>query len=283
MKYVATYTNMALRDMTLIRDFAQAMDGAGFDCITVSGHVLSFAEGRYPHENPRRYTGPMYDPFVLFSYLAAITNRIHFRPAVIGLPMWETGQVAKQASELSFMSDGRFELGVALSWNPDEYRALNRDFRTRARRLEEQVTLLRRLFTEPYVTFEGRWHHFDQAGLNYVPPGGIPIWFGSQSADEKILRRIARLSDGWMPLGADLHEALPRLRQYVIEAGRDPSEVGVVGRVSANAESGPADWAARAKEIEALGVSQIAIYLAPQATNIDRYLEIKKVLVDTLG
>src|SRR6266566_4670623 len=168
----------ALNDPIVVRDIAQALDTAGIDFITTAGHVLSAEAGRYPERPTPTYSGPFYDPFVLFSYLAGVTRRLAFRTSILILPLLPTALVAKQAAELSWLSSGRFELGVGISWQAAEYQALNQDMHTRGRRLEEQITLLRRLWSEPYVTFQGRWHNLEGVGLNRLPREPIPIWIG---------------------------------------------------------------------------------------------------------
>lgn len=217
MKFGAGYSLTALDDPIAIRDFAQALDGAGFDFVTTAGHLLSSPPGRYPERPNATYAGPFYDPFVLFGYLAGLTRQIRFRTSILILPLYPTAIVAKQAAQLSTLSGGRFELGVGISWNGSENAALGQEFGSRGRRIEEQIAVLRRLWTEPFVTFEGRWHRFDAVGLNRPPAGGIPIWIGS-GTDDRVLRRVAKLADGWIaqgdPAAADGAAAPPPARVW---------------------------------------------------------------------
>src|SRR5205085_3711779 len=125
------------------------------------GHLLAVEAGRFADRPTPTYAGPFHDPFVLFGYLAAVTQRLHFRPSILILPLYETAVVAKQAAELQQLSGGRFELGVGISWNPAEYQALGQSFQDRGARIEEQLLVLRKFWSEPYVTFEGRWHKLD--------------------------------------------------------------------------------------------------------------------------
>src|SRR6266852_7355416 len=187
MKYGAGLPLTAAGDNGALRDFVQALDGGGFDLLSVAGHVLSVPAERFTDRPVPTYAGPFHDPFVLFGYLAAITQRLHFRPSILILPLYPTAIVAKQAAELQFLSNGRFELGVGISWNTAEYRALGQDFSSRGRRVEEQIELLKKLWSEPYVSFEGRWHALDGVGLNRLPASAIPIWIGG--SDEAVLRR----------------------------------------------------------------------------------------------
>lgn len=283
MRFGTSFPLVALDSATAARDFAQALDGAGFDFVTAAGHLLSAETGRFPDRPAATYVGPFHEPFVLFAYLAGQTQRLTFRTSILILPLFPTAVVAKQAAELSMLSGGRFELGVGLSWNPAEYQALGQEIGTRGRRIEEQVTLLRRLWTEPFVSFAGRGHTFDRVGLNRLPPAPIPIWFGS-TGEERPLRRVAKLADGWVPLG-DPVEILPRLHQYLREAGRDPATFGVTGRIAAGPE-GQSAWVAEAKRLQAAGVTEFSLAAPPDlppAQALPRLIEARTALAEELG
>ena len=158
MKFGAGFALTAQADPIALRDMAQTLDGAGFDYVTTAGHLLCAPPDSHPGRPLPTYVGPFREPFVFFAYLAAVTQRLAFRTSILILPLFPTALVAKQAAELSLLSGGRFQLGVGISWNQAEYEALGQDFKTRGRRLEEQIVVLRRLWTEPFVTFEGRFH-----------------------------------------------------------------------------------------------------------------------------
>jgi probable F420-dependent oxidoreductase len=282
-KYGAGLPLVATEDPGAVRDFAQALDGAGFDFLSVAGHVVSAESGRFPDRPPMTYMGPFYDPFVLFSYLAAVTERLAFRTNILILPLFPTVLIAKQAAELSRFSGGRFELGVGISWNEPEYQAMNQDIHTRGRRLAEQIEVLRRLWTEPFVTLEGRWHTLDRVGLNRLPDAPIPIWIGS-TMEERPLRRVARLADGWTPLG-DPTEAAPRLRQYLEEAGRDPAAFRIAARLTADGD-GPASWVAEARRLHSAGVTDLTIGAPPDlapAQALERMTQARTVLASEIG
>jgi len=282
MRFGTSFSLRAVDDAALLRDTAQALDGAGFDTVSIGGHLLSVEPGRFDDRPEMTYVGPFHEPFVLFSYLAALTERIHFRTSVLILPLFPTAVVAKQAAELSILSGGRFELGVGISWNEYEYRAAGSDSRTRGRRFEEQLPLLRRLWTEPFVTFDGRYHSFDRIGLNRIPPP-IPIWIGS-GTDERVLRRVASLADGWMPMG-DPEAVLPDLRRHIEEAGRDPASFGLTMRVLASDE-GPDAWLAQARRAQSLGATELTLAAPPAASPADglkRLIEAREVLAAELG
>src|SRR5689334_3364502 len=235
-----------MADPLALRDYAQALDESGFDVLTTAGHLLGVAAGRHPDRPVPLYAGPFHDPFVVFAYLAGLTRRIHFRPSLLILPLFPTAVVAKQAAELQQLSGGRFELGVGLSWNEAEYAAAGADFTTRGRRVEEQIGVLRRLWSEPYVTFQGRWHTLDEVGLNRIPSVPIPIWLGGEH--ERALRRAARLADGFISLH-DPTRDIPRIMRYVQESGRETTRFPVTVRLPVTA-GGPDDWIRDARQLQ---------------------------------
>lgn len=283
MQYGSALPITAFADVGAVKDYAQALEAAGFDFTSTSGHVMAQPPGTNPQRPDRQYAGPFYDPIVTFSHLAAVTRRLRFITGILILPAWPTVLLAKQAAELALFSGGRFELGVGLSWNAAEYQALGQDFRNRARRIEEQIEVLRLLWSQPYVTFDGRYHKLEKVGLNRGPLPRIPLWFGSESS-EPALRRVARLADGWMSLG-DPTPDLPRLRQYMVEAGRDPNALMVRGPLSAG-DGGEAAWIAAGKRLQVAGVTHLNITapldLAP-AQGLSRVIEARRVLAEALG
>lgn len=221
-------------DPVVVRAYAAAVEELGYAHILAYDHVL----GADPAGHPG-WTGvydvdsQFHEPFVLYGYLAAITN-LELVTGVIILPQRQTALVAKQAAQVHLLSGGRLRLGVGVGWNEVEYQALGESFGNRGVRSEEQVELLRRLWAEEAVDFEGRWHRVDHAGITPRPgPGAIPVWFGGYS--ERTLRRVGRLGDGWMPRGGPdqaAHNMLQRVREYAREAGRDPAAVGFEARLT---------------------------------------------------
>ncbi len=239
-------------DPILLRDYAQTAEDLGLDHILVYDHVLGANVSTRPDWGTR-YTDKdsFHEPFVMFGYMAALTSTIEFVTGILILPQRQTVLVAKQAAEVDVLSGGRLHVGVGLGWNDVEYEALDQDFHNRGRRVEEQIEVLRRLWTEPTVDFEGKWHRIDRAGLNPMPvQRPIPIFMGG--ASDRVLERAARISDGWFPnvrQPADI-EALPgrieALKQRVESHGRDPGAFEI--RVSTGiANKRPQDWA---KDVE---------------------------------
>jgi probable F420-dependent oxidoreductase len=183
-------------------------------------------------KRPYNVRTTFHEPFVLFGYLAALTS-LELVTGIIILPQRQTVLVAKQAAEVDLLTGGHVRLGVGLGWNEVEYEALGQDFTNRGRRIEEQVALLRRLWTEASLSFEGEFHRVTGAGLNPPPvQQPIPIWFGAQSP--RAYRRAGRLADGWFPQmqpGPELDEAIATVGQAAAEAGRDPGAIGMEGRI----------------------------------------------------
>jgi probable F420-dependent oxidoreductase len=278
MKFGAGFALTAQADPIALRDMAQTLDGVGFDYVTTAGHLLCAPPDSHPGRPLPTYVGPFREPFVFFAYLAAVTQRLAFRTSILILPLFPTALVAKQAAELSLLSGGRFQLGVGISWNTAEYEALGQDFTTRGRRLEEQIVVLRRLWTEPFVTFEGRFHKLSGVGLNQLPQQSIPIWIGC-APEEPLLRRVARVADGWLPQ-VDPTEPLVRLRGYLTEAGRDPSGFGVTWRLVAG-PGGPEAWIDAVRQMASVGVTDVTISAPPDVTgtqSLQRIIEARQAL-----
>ena len=189
-------------DPAAVRRIGKAVEDLGFDYLLAYDHVLGAVHADRTPQLTGPYTerDPFHDPFVLFGYLAGITERIGLATGVLVLPQRQTVLVARQAADVGLLSGGRLRLGVGVGWNHVEYEALGQDFRTRGAREEEQIELLRRLFTEPVVAFKGRFDQVDRAALLPKPTRSIPIWLGGSG--EKAFDRAARLADGFIFFGA---------------------------------------------------------------------------------
>lgn len=221
-------------DAAALKDYAQTAEALGYKHILAYDHVLGANPGRPGGwKGPYTFENPFLEVFVLFSYWAALTTKIEFTTGILILPQRQTALVAKQAATLDAISGGRLRLGVGLGWNEVEYVALNENFHNRGKRAEEQVQVLQKLWAEPLVTFEGRWHHISDAGLNPLPlKRKIPIWFGGHH--ENVLQRVARLGDGWMPnfrVAADTAPHLETLDKFLAKEGRARKDIGVEARL----------------------------------------------------
>jgi len=222
-------------DPSAIRDYAQTAEGLGYNHVLAYDHVLGANPDRPGGwKGPYTFQTPFHEVFVLFSYLAGLTQKLELVTGILILPQRQTTLVAKQAASLDLLSGGRLRLGVGLGWNEVEYTSLNENFHNRGARSEEQVILLRRLWTEPLVDFKGQWHTIPDAGILPMPvQRPIPIWFGGDS--EPAVRRMARLGDGWMPNHrnpADAGPAFDLLDRFLAEAGRSRSQIGIEPRIS---------------------------------------------------
>jgi probable F420-dependent oxidoreductase len=187
-------------DPVAIRDYAQAIEGLGYSHIAAFEHVLGADTTHRPGwRGPYTTRHMFHEPFVLFGYLAALT-RLELVPAVIILPQRQAVLVAKQAAEVDVLTGGKLRLGVGVGWNPVEYEALGMDFHRRGRIVEEQIEVMRLLWSREVVSFRGRYHTISEAGLNPLPVRrSIPVWLGGSV--ETLLRRAARIGDGWFPQG----------------------------------------------------------------------------------
>jgi probable F420-dependent oxidoreductase len=221
-------------DAGAVRSYAQHADELGYTHLLAYDHVLGADPAAHPGwSGPYNVTTTFHEPMVLFGYLAAVTS-LELVTGIIILPQRQTALVAKQAAEVDLLTGGRFRLGVGLGWNAVEYEALGQDFSTRGKRMDEQIPLLRRLWTEPAVTHEGSYDRVTGAGLAPLPvQRPIPVWIGAQSAPA--YRRTGRLADGWFPQvppGPQLDEAKAAVDEAARAAGRDPAGLGMEGRVS---------------------------------------------------
>ncbi len=275
-------------DPAAIRDYARAVEGAGYNHLLAFDHVLGADPARFAGSAvtraPYTSTSQFHEPFVLFGYLAAVAPRLELVTGVIILPQRQTALVAKQAAAVDILTGGKLRLGVGIGWNFTEYEALHEDFHTRGRRIAEQIQVMRRLWTEPLVTFEGKWHHIDRMAIAPLPvQRPIPVWMGGRA--EPVLKRLAKVADGWFPQFEPSDEAratLERLRGYIRDAGRDPSAVGIEGRMSV-ATTGPDEWAARAQAWRDLGATHLSVntmgagFTSPQQ-HIDAVLRWKEAV-----
>ncbi len=237
-------------DIGAIKAFAQLADELGFTHLRVPDQVLRPDSG-YAHE-----------PMTLMAFIAAVTEKIELVPSVIVLPSRQTALVAKQAAELDVLSGGRLRLGIGVGGNAEEYRYMGQSFATRGARCDEQLSLLKLLWTRETVDFEGRWDQVNGAGLNPLPlQRPIPLWIGSRSAPgDPVIRRIGRYADGWFVLCSP--EEFPllnrRIQSEAEAAGRDPDAIGTEAGV---AVVGPreAEWQDRVRGWAKIGLTYLCL------------------------
>ncbi len=275
-------------DPTAIRDFAQAVEDLGFSFLVFYDHVL----GADP-DRPGGWTGiydkshAFHEPLVTFAYLAALTKRIRLMTSILVLPQRQTVLVAKQAAEVDLLSGGRLELGVGNGWNEVEFEALGSGFRDRGARLEEQVTVLRELWRSDAVSLAGRWHRITAAGINPRPARCIPLWLGGGS--DAVLRRTARIADGWMPGGRiqgprDAIPAAAKLRGYLEAEGRAPTSFPILGGLMATPTSTPEKWRAAAARWREAGATHLTLHtMGAGFEELDQHLAVIRLFRDELA
>jgi probable F420-dependent oxidoreductase len=254
-------------DPDSIRQWAIDAEAAGFEHLMAYDHVLGATTerlgpgpfGSFPNA-PYTSEHTFHEILVLFSHLAAVTTRMSFVTSVVVLPQRQTAVVAKQVASIDLLSGGRIRLAVGVGWNAAEYEALGADFVDRTAMLEEQIDVIKMLWSQPVVNFDGRFHKLAGVGINPLPTHSIPIMIGSGASDA-VLKRVVRKADGWMPLlipgldPVDIDTAVARLRQFCEEAGRDPATLPIHGR----AYVGAPGWQTAVEKAATLGFADCSI------------------------
>ncbi|CAI8005470.1 Uncharacterized protein Mb0965c [Geodia barretti] len=195
-------------DFGALRDYIQAAEDLGYAHVRILDHVLGAVPEKHPEVPQFPYTHESYihEPFTLMAYLAAVTKKIGLTTGILILPQRQTALVAKQAAEVDVLSGGRVRLGIGVGWNSVEYEALGVDFATRGSRCDEQIEVLRQLWTEDVIDYHGKYHDITHAGINPLPvQRPIPIWIGAGRGNaptppNAAIRRIGRLADGYFPI-----------------------------------------------------------------------------------
>lgn len=260
-------------DPAKIRDWAQAAENLGYAYIEVPDHVFGATarDGWTPRYDE---SDPFHETFVTLGFLAAVTNRIRLSSGILIAPQRQTGLIAKQAAEVDLLSGGRLRLGIGVGWNHVEYEALGTEWKTRGARQAEQIEVLRRLWSGNVVDYHGRFHNLQ--GVNIVPPPvqrPIPIWVGGSS--DAVVKRAARLGDGWMPIMAPdafAAQKLALLREEMAKHGRDPAKFGIEGWLRMN-DDDPQQWAAAAHGWRQLGADYVMLYPMFRSPKFDDQIE----------
>ncbi|HIM36926.1 MAG TPA: LLM class F420-dependent oxidoreductase [Dehalococcoidia bacterium] len=282
------------RDPGEIREFAQAVEGMGYDYIFIADHVLGADASHHSHPAYAMYNHEkvVHESMTTMGFLAAITKTVGLTTGILSLPQRQTVLVAKQAAEVDLLSGGRLRMGIGVGWNEVEYQALNQDFHNRGRRSEEQIEVMRALWSQEVVDFDGRWHRITHAGINPLPvQRPIPVWLGAGSPffptlPEAVLRRIARVADGWCPNFLPFEEGrqlVAQVQDYAKEAGRDPSTVGLEGRLVIAGKQ-PEDWLAEIKGWEELHASYVCVETRRGGLNsLDQHIDAFARVKETVG
>jgi probable F420-dependent oxidoreductase len=246
-------------DPAVVRDFAQTAEDLGYTHIIAYDHVLGAEHsGRDPALNgPYTEADPFHEPFTLFAYLAAVTTKIEFMTGVLILPQRQTALVAKQAAEIDVLSGGRLKLGLGTGWNYVEYDSLGASFAERGKVFDEQVTVLKKLLSDPVISFRGDYHAIERAGVLPQPTRRIPLWFGGFSPPA--LKRAAREGDGFL-FGASndfMRQMCGQLNQSLEENGRSQSNFGIDALIGYGI--GQDAWGAEIKAWKALGAQNVSM------------------------
>ncbi len=261
MRLGVTYPqNVIGGDPIIVRDFAQQAEALGYAHLVAYDHVLGINPAAYPD-----WTGPytsadlFHDPFTLFSYIAGITERIELSPQIVILPQRQAVLVAKQAASLDVLSGGRLRLGVGIGWNKVEYIALGENFHDRGKRSEEQIRVMRSLWAEPHVVFQGEDHIIPDAGINPLPTRPLEVWLGGGA--DATYDRIGRLGDGWLNIYVAPDRGRPaieKIQASASAAGRDPAAIGLDCWTSMGRGT-PDDWRAEVEAWRNLGATHITL------------------------
>jgi probable F420-dependent oxidoreductase len=272
-------------DAGAVRAYGQRVEELGYTHLVAYDHVVGADPTVHKGwSGPYDVSSTFHEPFVMFGYLAGLTS-LELVTGIVILPQRQTALVAKQAAEVDLLTGGRFRFGVGLGWNAVEYDALGKDFTDRGRRVENQVELLRRLWTEPSVTYEANGERVIGAGLAPLPlQRPIPIWFGA--ASPPAYGRAGRLGDGWFPLvppGPKLDEARTLVEAAAVAAGRDPSTLGLEGRVSWGT-GGAVAVADHAERWRKIGATHLSVNtMGAGLDSVDAHLEALASSADALG
>jgi len=279
-------------DPVAVRDYIQAVEALGYAHMMAYDHVLGADTSHYANwEGSYTAESMFHEPFVLFGYLAGVTTTLELVTAVLILSQRQTALVAKQAAEVDLLTGGRLRLGVGVGWNHVEYEALNQEFSNRGSRYAEQIPLLREFWTKEVVGFDGKYHKVDHAGVTPQPvQRPIPIWMGAGARanpvpTDRVLRRVARLADGWFPQmqpGDDAKATVERLQTFLSEAGRDSSSMGMEPRINLT-DGNPEIWQAQANAWQEMGATHVSINtmragLSSPQDHIDAIQQFKEVI-----
>ena len=275
-------------DPVVIRNFVTTAEALGFERLTLVDHILGAKDARdTPWAVHYTIEYGFHEPMTLFAWIAGFTEKIQLVTANVVLPQRQTELVAKQCAEIDILSGGRLVLGVGVGWSSSECKALGMDFSNRGQRIEEQVELLRRMWCDQLVEFEGQWHGMSDMGMNPLPiQRPIPIWFGAMA--DVAIRRAGRIGDGWLMSPRtkpdDVMKAkIDVFREAAHGAGRDPDDLGIDATVFAE-DRGPNEWLSEAEAWREMGATSVTFRTSESGfTQIDQHLDAMRKLADAVG
>jgi probable F420-dependent oxidoreductase len=290
-----------LTDRIALRDFVQAIETLGFDHLVFPDHVIGGNPATHQINGPYTHESFFHELFTTMGFVAALTEKLILVSGVLILPQRQTAMVAKQAAQIDLLSEGRLRLGIGVGWNQVEFAVLNEDFHNRGKRIEEQIDVLRHLWAEPLVNFEGKWHKIVDAAIKPLSTQRrIPLWMGGWS--EPMIRRIARKGDGWLlycPLEKEGRKSLDRLHQECAAIGRDPTEIAIQSWVFLNKSDVMAgtnqkndahlirprsEWLAEARAWKAAGASHLDCWtMYGHLRSVDQHLALAQQFKETMA
>ena len=275
-------------DPVVIKNFVTTAEDLGFERLTLVDHILGAKDARdTPWAVHYTIEYGFHEPMTLFAWIAGFTEKLQLVTANVVLPQRQTELVAKQCAEIDILTGGRLVLGVGVGWSSAEFKALGMDFSNRGRRIEEQVALLRRMWCDQLVDFDGQWHEMHDMGMNPLPiQRPIPIWFGAM--EDVAIRRAGRIGDGWLmsprTTPDDVMKAkIEVFREAAHEAGRDPADLGIDATVFAE-DRGPNEWLSEAEAWREMGATSVTFRTSESGfTHIDQHLDAMRKLADAVG
>jgi probable F420-dependent oxidoreductase len=275
-------------DPVVIRNFVTTAEDLGFERLTLVDHILGAKDARdAPWAVHYTIQYGFHEPMTLFAWIAGFTEKIQLVTANVVLPQRQTELVAKQAAEIDILTGGRMVLGIGVGWSASEFEALGMNFANRGDRIEEQVALLRRLWTDELVDFEGEWHAMSDMGMNPRPiQRPIPIWFGAMA--DVAIRRAARIGDGWLMIPRtkpddEMKRKIEVFHAAAHGAGRNPGELGIDATVFAE-DRGPNEWLSEAQAWREIGATSVTFRTSESGfTSIDQHLAAMRKLAEAAG
>jgi probable F420-dependent oxidoreductase len=275
-------------DPTVIRNFVTTAEDLGFERLTLVDHILGAKDAKdAPWAVHYTIEYGFHEPMTLFAWIAAFTTKMQLVTANVVLPQRQTELVAKQTAQIDILTGGRMVLGVGVGWSASEFEALGMNFKNRGARMEEQIALLRALWTDELVEFDGKWHKISDMGMNPRPiQRPIPIWIGAM--EDVAIRRAGRIGDGWLMSPRTKPDDVMRakievFRDAAIGAGRDPVTLGIDATVFAE-DRGPNEWLSEAQAWRDMGATSVTFRTSESGfTHIDQHLSAMRQLADAVG
>ena len=259
-------------DLVAIRDFAQAAEGLGLTHLRIPDQVI------------RPGNGHLHDPLTLLAYLAGVTERIELVPSVIVTPLRETVMLARQTTELDLLSNGRFRLGIGVGATAEEFTAVGRDFHSRGALCNEQMQVLNALWTQPSVTFNGRFHDIRELAINPRPTRPIPLWIGARSIpSDSVVARIGKWASGWFVLASpdDYPKVRARIDAAAAANGRDARQIGTEAGVAVVGER-ESEWQDRVANWHATGLTHLCLRTLGGGLSVNQHIPRMRAVVAEL-